>query len=327
VEVCRHLKKQLQFQLRDHGPGWLLCLAPLAAGGFLVALVAPTLAPPKPQLDPQLLQAMLKDPPAPPQAQPASQLPGPGVEPPKPTAPGPTLEIRVMLHQGQPQAQVGAEGPWQLRLRDGAIWRNANGYAPIACGPQGLTLSGESGPLELWLQAAAGSVQLNGSSYRGQLRLFCEGKGLTVVNHLPMEDYIASVVGAEMPSHWPNEALRAQAVAARSYALVHMARPADPHWNLGATTRWQAYQGLASESGPSRAAVEATSGLILSYQGGIVESLYASDRQLAFEAHGHLGASMSQQGARMLAQKGFSYGQILSTYYRGARLARLRSSP
>ena len=327
MEVYKRLKQQLQLQLRDHGPGWLLCLAPLAAGGFLVALVAPTLAPPKSQLDPQLLQAMLQDPPAAPQAQPAPQLPGPDPGPSKPTGPGPALEIRVMMQQGQAQAQVGAEGPWQLRLRDGGIWRNANGVAPMACGPQGLTFGGESGPLELWLQAAAGSVQLNGSSYRGQLRLFCEGKGLTVVNHLPMEDYIASVVGAEMPSYWPDEALRAQAVAARSYALVHMARPADPHWNLGATTRWQAYQGLASESGPSRAAVEATSGLILSYQGGIVESLYASDRELAFEAHGHLGASMSQQGARMLAQKGFRYGQILSTYYRGARLARLRSSP
>lgn len=313
----------MHLQLREHGPGWMLCVAPLAVGGFLVALVAPTLTPPRPQLDPQLLQAMLQDP-TPQQAQAAPQLPAPDQEPPKPAGPGPALEMRVMLQQGQQGAQVGAEGPWQLRQRDGLIWRAGNGAAPLSCGAAGLSLGDQSGPLELWLRAEAGSVQLNGNPYRGQLRLFCEGKGLTVVNHLPMEDYIASVVGAEMPSYWPDEALRAQAVAARSYALVHMARPADPHWNLGATTRWQAYQGLASESGPSRAAVEATSGLILSYQGGIVESLYASDRQLAYEAHGHLGASMSQQGARQLAQKGYRYGQILSTYYRGARLARLR---
>ena len=129
-----------------------------------------------------------------------------------------------------------------------------------------------------------------------------------------------------MPSYWPDEALRAQAVAARSYALAHMARPADPDWNLGATTRWQVYQGLASETGPARAAADFTRGLVLSYQGGIVESLYAADKAISLEAHGHLGASMSQHGARSLAQKGYRFTQILAYYYRGATLARLKKS-
>ena len=80
---------------------------------------------------------------------------------------------------------------------------------------------------------------------------------MTVVNHLPLEDYISSVVGAEMPSHWPAEALRAQAVAARSYAMAHL-EPASQAWNLGATTRWQAYRGVASESPSSRAAAADT---------------------------------------------------------------------
>ena len=127
-------------------------------------------------------------------------------------------------------------------------------------------------------------------------------------------------------SDWPAEALRAQAVAARSYAMAHLARPADPHWHLGATTRWQAYQGLESESDASREAARSTAGLILSYKGGIVESLYASDRALALEAHGHLGASMSQQGARLLAERGYRFSQILATYYQGASLARLQPS-
>jgi peptidoglycan hydrolase-like amidase len=72
--------------------------------------------------------------------------------------------------------------------------------------------------------------------------------------------------------------------------------------------------------------VDSTRGLILSYRGGIVESLYAANRELANEAHGQLGASMSQQGARMLALRGYRYSQILATYYRGASLARLRRS-
>lgn len=93
VEVYKRLKQQLQLQLRDHGPGWLLCLAPLAAGGFLVALVAPTLAPPKSQLDPQLLQAMLQDPPA---------APKPSL---RPSYPGRT--------QGH-QSQRGQDRPWKF---------------------------------------------------------------------------------------------------------------------------------------------------------------------------------------------------------------------
>ena len=129
-----------------------------------------------------------------------------------------------------------------------------------------------------------------------------------------------------MPSHWPTEALRAQAVAARSYAMAHLARPATRYWNLGATTRWQAYGGLVSESRTSRAATMSTRGLILSVDGGIVESLYASDRKLTVEAHGHLGASMSQQGARTLARKGYQFTQILAKYYPGANLARLQRS-
>jgi peptidoglycan hydrolase-like amidase len=232
-----------------------------------------------------------------------------------------------MLERQQHQAQVGGEGAWQLLLRQGSVWRSANGSVPLQCQNGNLQVAGMAAPAELWLASSAGTtVRFNEADYRGRLRLLCLEDGLTAVNHLPLEDYIASVVGAEMPSYWPNEALRAQAVAARSYALAHLARPAHPAWNLGATPRWQAYSGLASESGPSRSAVDSTRGLILSYRGGIVESLYAANRELANEAHGQLGASMSQQGARMLALRGYRYSQILATYYRGASLARLRRS-
>ncbi|MBM5810181.1 MAG: sporulation protein SpoIID, partial [Cyanobacteria bacterium M_surface_9_m1_291] len=56
-----------------------------------------------------------------------------------------------------------------------------------------------------------------------------------------------------------------------------------------------------------------------------VQSLYASTRQITLEAHGHLGASMSQHGARQLAEEGHPYNAILGRYYPGASLARLRA--
>lgn len=229
------------------------------------------------------------------------------------------LEIRVAVVREADQLQLSATGPWWLRRADGSVLRQGT------AGESTSLRSGDLLPAELWLETSAGhAVQVNGQAYDGRLRLLRDTGGLLAVNHLPLEAYVASVVGAEMPSSWNLEALKAQAVAARSYALAHMARPASRHWHLGNTTRWQAYRGLASSHARTRQAAADTRGLILSYQGGIVESLYAATSAISLEAHGHLGASMSQHGAQELASSGQRYNQILGHYYRGASLARLR---
>ncbi|MFW6730278.1 MAG: SpoIID/LytB domain-containing protein [Synechococcus sp.] len=327
-------------RLREKGPGWLLLGAPFAGGAFVVSLVAPLLQPRETSIDPALLKAMLEtgpaaplrktapvSPPAPPTLPRLRPAPVADLEVPAAAGqPTPTLEIRVMLQRAQANVSVGASGDWQLQDRQGAPWRRSPGVVSMTCGDGGLSVDGTPAGAELWAQPLGSVITVQGQRYRGSVRLFCDADGVTAVNHLPLESYIGSVVGAEMPSYWPAEALRAQAVAARSYAMAHLARPADPHWHLGATTRWQAYQGLDSESSASTEAARSTAGLILSYKGGIVESLYASDRALALEAHGHLGASMSQQGARMLAERGYRFSQILATYYQGASLARLQPS-
>lgn len=167
-------------------------------------------------------------------------------------------------------------------------------------------------------------VLVNGKRYQGSIELVRESKGWLAINQLPLENYVASVVGSEMPSHWNTEALKAQAVAARSYALVHLVRPAGRQFHLGDTTRWQVYGGQESISGRTKAATEATHGQVLSFRGGLVESLYAATSEISAEAHGHLGASMSQTGANRLAQQGSNYAQILNQYYNGAELARIR---
>lgn len=229
------------------------------------------------------------------------------------------LEIRVALARQASQVDLGARGPWWLRAADGSVLRQGSAA-------QSLTLSAADPlPAEVWFETSGDqTVLLNGRSYSGRLRILPSPAGLLVVNHLPLEHYVASVVGAEMPSSWSMEALKAQAVAARSYALAHMARPASRHWHLGDTTRWQAYRGLFSSTARTRRAAEETAGLILSYQGGIVESLYAANSRISLEAHGQLGASMSQEGAQALASAGHAFDAILGRYYPGASLARLR---
>jgi hypothetical protein len=229
------------------------------------------------------------------------------------------LEIRVALLGAGGSPTLSATGPWQLLAPQGTVLHRGQAGEPVPLGNLWA-----AGP-EAWLQTSGSALLVNGAAYAGRLRLIQEASGLRLVNHLGLERYIASVVGAEMPSSWSMEALRAQAVAARSYALAHMARPANRHWHLGDTTRWQAYRGLGSVTDPTREAGASTAGLILSYQGAIVESLYAATTQITVEAHGHLGASMSQHGAQELAQQGYRYNQILGHYYRGASLARLQA--
>jgi hypothetical protein len=231
------------------------------------------------------------------------------------------LEIRVALLKLSSQPSLSASGPWRLSDRSGRVLRSGNGGETVPY----LPLLGEHS--ELWLETTAdGRLNADGRSYEGRLRLLRGDGGVRVVNHLPLENYVSSVVGGEMPSTWNPEALRAQAVAARSYAMAHMARPASEHWHLGDTTRWQNYEGLGSVSAATRSATASTAGIILSYQGGIVESLYAATQQIVDEAHGHLGASMSQTGAQQLASQGLRYNEILGRYYQGAALARLQAS-
>jgi hypothetical protein len=305
----------------------MLIATPMAGIALAVGFAAQGLAPkPYAAVEGQLLDALMAAPPPAPDTdrqaddlrKVQSQRLGAELAVPAP-APPVDLEIRVALLRAGGSPRLSATGAWQLLSRDGRLLLQGEAGQSISAA------EGLHGEPEAWLQTGGEALLVNGQPYAGRMRLIAEGGGVRLVNHLSLEAYISSVVGAEMPSSWSMEALRAQAVAARSYALAHMARPANRHWHLGDTTRWQAYRGLGSVAERTRAAARSTAGLILSYQGAIVESLYAANRQISLEAHGHLGASMSQHGAQEMASQGYRYSQILGRYYPGAALARLRA--
>ncbi|MEA2635921.1 MAG: stage sporulation protein [Chloroflexota bacterium] len=112
--------------------------------------------------------------------------------------------------------------------------------------------------------------------YAGLLRIVPKG-GATVlpVNVLPMEDYLKGVVPAEMPPYWGVEALKAQAIAARTYAVAHLG---GGDFDLRASESDQAYSGLTDQRAESNAAVDGTRGQVLSYQGQPITAFYmASD--------------------------------------------------
>lgn len=236
----------------------------------------------------------------------------------------PPLEIRVGIARKLPQIIIGASQQAYLQNRHGQALNSINGNQALIVQAKGanLQIDGQSLPGVLWLTPAQGSYLAVGERwYRGRVLLVSSGERVIAVNYVDLEHYLTSVVGSEMHANAPAEALKAQAIAARSYALVHMIRPASDWFDLGDTQRWQVYKGLQSEYNTSQQAVLETAGQVLSHQGGVVESLYAATD--AIVASVHQGRGMSQLGAYDLAKQGYNYQQILNRYYPGVSLARV----
>jgi stage II sporulation protein D len=132
---------------------------------------------------------------------------------------------------------------------------------------------------ELWLtpRREGGDqalVVVGERAYRGRLQLTSRDQGLRVINHVSLEAYLAGVVGSEMPPSWPLEALQAQAVAARTYALAQ--RRPTAAFDLQATVASQVYGGVASETDSTREAVARTRGQVLLHRGELINAVFHS---------------------------------------------------
>ncbi len=125
--------------------------------------------------------------------------------------------------------------------------------------------------------SGAGELALDGRRYRGSLELRHKGGGLTAVNVVPVDGYLRSVVPEEMPVDWPAEAIKAQSVAARSFALASRGRHAGEGYDLCTTTHCQLYTGTTAEKSASNAAIKATRGEVLTYGGKPIEALFHTD--------------------------------------------------
>lgn len=234
------------------------------------------------------------------------------------------LEMRVAIARDVPALAVGTDTLGWVINTDGSAHCDIPPQSSLTATPtsQGIDFSGCQLSGAVWLEAEQGGyIFVNDSWYQGRVLLFNDGGELLAVNFVMLGQYLSSVVGSEMYHHWPLESLKAQAVAARSYALTHHVIPASDYFDLDNTQRFQAYKGIAMETTNTQRAVAETAGEFISYEGGIVESLYAASDQIVQEAHG--GKGMSQHGAKDYALQGYQYDQILGVYYPGTSLARL----
>nr|WP_285858664.1 SpoIID/LytB domain-containing protein [Paenibacillus sp. MER 99-2] len=129
-----------------------------------------------------------------------------------------------------------------------------------------------------WVQGDGSGIKVlerSQRTYRGNMELSIVNGDLALVNVVPLEQYLYSVVGAEVYSSWPAEALKVQAVAARSYALQQGTRFQIA--NVVDTTLSQAYNGIDSENDKVTSAVDATAGEVVKSGDKIVEAVFSSN--------------------------------------------------
>ncbi len=120
-----------------------------------------------------------------------------------------------------------------------------------------------------------GKLLVDGSAYRGKIEVYRGKKGLYLVNSLPLEDYVKGVVKSEVAAGWEDEALKAQAVIVRTYAVNHILKNADSLYHLTSSTLHQMYKGTTFDADISNA-VDDTAGEILTYKGKPIMAYYHS---------------------------------------------------
>lgn len=191
--------------------------------------------------------------------------------------------VRVLLQSGRKEIVVsGATRAGGRRLDPARLYRvRAHGAGVELRSAAGRLLGRAAGPLEL--SRPGDVVKLHGTAiggvrdgrYRGSI-VVVPGVfgGLGAVNVVALDDYVRGVLPGEMPSSWPIEALKAQAVAARSYALA--ANKGGAVFDHYPDTRSQVYRGFDHETAPANAAVEATAGQVLAYEGEVIPAFFFS---------------------------------------------------
>lgn len=197
-------------------------------------------------------------------------------------------EVRIALISGAGAAEVRGTKLALFDARDGRRLFSFRGRGAaqllldgdaIEARGAGSARSKRYGTAKSLIVEAEGAVEVGDGIYFGRLEVKpAKRGGLFVMNRLPLETYLLGIVGSEMPPSWPIEALRAQAVAARTFAMqrLMMARSADQPHDLEATVISQVYEGAERIQDSVVEAVRSTRGEVLAHDRMLVESLFHS---------------------------------------------------
>lgn len=190
----------------------------------------------------------------------------------------PSTRLRVLVADAAATVTVTSAAPFSVEDAGGRSYELAAGAVTVGpglelpVGPAGAARK-LAGPV-LFRPAKGGSLSFGDKGYRGELRVARTGKRLQLVNVVALEAYLLGVVPGEMPKDWPLEALKAQAVAARTYAIANLVK--GKSFDLYSDWRSQLYHGISSEAPATTRAVRETRGEILGFAGAPAQALYFS---------------------------------------------------
>lgn len=186
--------------------------------------------------------------------------------------------IRVLVQETAEPLTISSQGGLGLYCPSSSFFRKIPARKAVRLGLRNgnIYLEGSksfNGPVRIKAVEQA-PIKINGRSYRGFLRVYGRDGRLLVVNHVGLEEYLYGVLPLEISPSWPEPALKAQAVAARTYALYHMAKRENEIYDVFSTTSSQVFGGKDAERRATVKAVDMTRGLVLGYDKKIALTLY-----------------------------------------------------
>jgi stage II sporulation protein D len=192
----------------------------------------------------------------------------------------PVSKVRVLLADNARQVAIASKLPFQVVDANGSKHALDAGSYTVGAGfkykdPTNPQATPVALPYPLEFRPGSTAVSLNGRGYRGSFRILKLAPGkIRVVNVVDLDLYLRGVVPSEMPKTWAPEALKAQAVAARTYALAEL-HPAGG-FDLYPDTRDQVYLGIPHEAPSTTTAVNATAGQVVLYKGKVARTYFFS---------------------------------------------------
>ena len=188
------------------------------------------------------------------------------------------VELRIAISKGVSAVSVGSSTDAVVKDGAGRVLGELTAMNALNANPRGKAVGlADWQASQLLIEPGNdGYVWINDRWYRGRIRIIRQGSGVTALNLVDLEEYLYSVVGAEAIPSWPQEALKAQSVAARTYALYQMNSSGNRIYDLDTTTRTQVYKGLESEFTSTHEAVNATAGQIMSFNSKPILAVFHS---------------------------------------------------
>jgi len=196
----------------------------------------------------------------------------------------PVETIRVAILKNASSVTVDGEGIIATRENGAAVALNP----PVLIKPGKNVVIVDGTSYRRLTFAGSSAVYVNGKPYRGVAEATPGEKGVLVVNELPLEEYLVGLINCEISSAWPIEAVKAQAVIARTYALNRKQARSTSFYHLESSVIDQVYDGCEIEDSRARRGVSDTAGEVLSYQDAVIQAFYHSNCGGRTEASEHV---------------------------------------